>query len=712
MRARGASIIERIHQRDTWCPRTFAILGHRSAGKTSLGDLLLQAARVTRQVGSVEEGTSLLDASAEARRHRQTLAIGSAWLEHDGSELLLVDTPGTSSLSHESQRAAHATSACVVAVDAGQGVELGTEHALRWAEGRPTLVVVTKLERLGALDELIGEIEQGLGGSNAVRVVPLQLPLWDDSGGLQGLVDVVSGQVLRYATDGSGAMSPEPVPRPLRPALAAARERLAESVALTDDVLLERYLEDLGLPDDVVDQGLISAVQAGRLVPLMLTSAGRRIGAIPLLDTLARLVPSAWARPEGCVPRVCTADGEIRAVAASDGFVGEVVAVQRHAQGECLNVVRVCAGTAERGSWTVQSPRAAMGPRPATVRVDKLYRMRGPRRATVRRAGPGAWVVLRGEQGLAPGDTLTRGAALQVVAPTPPTGQLVRWVRPEPGDASWEDAVRAVVAADAGLQLHSDPSSGASLLSATSEGHLRLALERVEALGARRPTVALPPVAYREMPTRAVEGIEGVHEARGDGGLVSEYGRCVLALQPTSHEQAPTVVDQLPADDEDLPRRFRPALSEGAQDAFQHGPTAGYPVVGVEIRLTGGDYDILESTDAHFRLAAHKAVRLALEASGTQLLEPWKEVTVVVPEDSLRALLSDVASHRGRIVDIRVDGGEAEVVAHCPYRELRTFGGRLDGLTSGRGTFQCRDSHYDVVPSHLVAEAIETSQHT
>ncbi len=127
------------------------------------------------------------------------------------------------------------------------------------------------------------------------------------------------------------------------------------------------------------------------------------------------------------------------------------------------------------------------------------------------------------------------------------------------------------------------------------------------------------------------------------------------------------------------------------------------------MRLTGGDYDILQSTDEHFRLAGEKAARMALQRAGTRILEPWWEVDVKAPQGALGDLISDIASHRGRIVGMVVEGEEARLVAHCPYRELRTFASRLQGLTGGRGRFHSRESHYEPLPAHLVREAIESS---
>lgn len=700
-----------------WTPRTFAIVGHRSSGKTSLAELLLQAARVTRAVGSVEDGSALLDWSEEARRHRQTLALSVAWLDHQGQPIQLIDTPGAAFLSHERDRALNASDAALVVIDAAEGVRVGTEEALRRArcpqtgQRLPLIAVVSKLERLtpGGEGRAMGlpssgasigvegieairahlEAELREGPGPGPRVVPVQLPLYDEDGALQGLVDVLGGRVLRYATDGTGALSPEPIPGPLRAVVAVAAERVAEAVAMTDDALLEHYLEELELPEEVLQRGLVAAVASGAVVPLLLSSAEARIGAMPLLDALAQWLPG----PRGVW--IQDPDGARSLLQPGPRFVAQVVACQWDRSGQPFTLLRVWSGAPPRGPWHE-------GCSGRELRVHKLYRLRGPRRATAPRVGPGALVATWEPLGLRPGDTVTDGSRIWAVVPREEQTRMV-WRLTLP-DAAALESIEAVVAADGELSLRPEGRPDEWLLTGRSEAHLRLAVERIEALCGGRVDTGLPRVAYREIPTSWVSGIEGVHLLKGEHGLVSEYGRCEVSLGPTGpDEDALRFVDGF-EDTEALPLRFRPAIAEGVAAALGRGPTAGYPVTGVEALLTGGDYDILQSTEEHLRIAGERAARAALESAGTDLLEPWSEVVVRVPQAALGELISDIASNRGRIVGMEVEGDEAQVVASCPHRELRTFAPRLEGITGGRGRFSLRELHYERVPPQLIDE--------
>ncbi len=685
------------------CPealRCVALAGHRSSGKTSLGEVLLQHTRVTRGIGRVDDGTSLLDHAPEERRHRQTLQLSAAWLPWGDQTIQLIDTPGADVAASERSMGMVGSDAVMVAVDAAGGLQVGTEGALAQATDLelPAIVVLTKIDRVDP-SETFEALLHALEDVTEARTVTMQLPYVDNAGALSGLLCVLSGRLFRYADDGSGGFSPEPAPDACAGALKRARERVAEAVALTDDDLLEQYLEHLQLDDTVLRRGLSRAVATGDLLPVFLTSATRGIGAGLLLDGIVDLVP---APTERLSPRGRAWDGTPLRIGTEGEFVGQLLATQVDADGAPWHLVRVWRGVPKLGAEWVH------GQTGATCRVRKLYRVRGPRRAVVRAPTPGlivgVWDAIPGR----PGDTLTGGERLEMALPHIDPPLLAWWIRAvEPlRDAEVAAALRQLVTRDRGLELHTDEVSGALLLAAASDVQLSLAVERIQNRYGLRVHHSLPPVGYRETPAGTIEGISGTHVRSGEHGLVSEFGQCELSLGPVA--SGVEFVD-LVRDDEDLPPKYRPAIDAGARAAMRRGPTAGYPVVGVELRLTGGKYDILQSTDDHFRLAGEKATRTALQRAGTRLLEPWWEVEISAPRVVLGELIHDISAHRGRILGMEVEGDIASLRAHCPYRELRMFPVRLRGLSGGRGRLRWRESHYEPLPLNLVQEAIESS---
>lgn len=701
--------------------RTVAFVGHRSSGKTTLAELALEAGRVVRERGWVDEGTTLLDWTVTSRRHHQTTELSTAWIEWHGAGqrcdgdrsagaagdphvLQIVDTPGAEFLSAARDLGLVASEAAVVAIDAASGVEVGTEEAIRAALALklPVIAVVTKADRSPSGADVADQVAAVTGA----RAVPLHLPLTDESGALVGIVDVLAERALRFADDHSGASSPEPLPGWLIPEVAAARERIADAAAMTDDALLEEYLEFLSLPVDKIRDGLAVGVRSRQIVPVLVTSAHHRIGAHQLLDAIAAFVP-----PFGAVPRfVREHDGSRTPVdSLTDGqFVATVLSEHRDDErGEGFHLMRVMSGAPPKGDWVD-------GRSGTQHRVRKLYRMRGPRRASAPPLVPGLIVASYDPLGVPAGTTLTSGERWELELPPVRPPMMALWVRAvhKADEARVNEALQAVIRADRGLSLLSDTTTGTTLLAGADEAHIRVAIERAMAW-ADGVAVAteLPPVGYVETPAARVQGIEGVHVETDGDGLVEAYGKCEFALVPADPGVGTRFVDDMGDEEEDLPRRYRGAIDEGARAALRHGPTAGYPVVGAQLHLTGGAYDILQSTDDHFRLAGERGARTALERAGTRLLEPWLEIEVRAPHVAVGDLISDISAHRGRILGMEVDGPTVHVTAVTPYRELRTFANRLQALTGGRGLYLTRRSHYEAVPEHLLHEAIQASPH-
>jgi elongation factor G len=642
--------------------RTVALLGHRHAGKTSLGDQLLSVAGAVRAAGRVDDRTSLLDHQACDHRHGSTQFGGVAWLDWREHRVHLVDTPGSEGLFHEQLLAMSLVDAGIVVVSAVDGVEHGGARVLAEAErtGLPCLVVITRIDRPFDLPRLLAEIELHAG----VRAVPIVPP-----------------------------------PRATEDELTVLRDRLAESVALADDLLLARYLDDLTLDVATVREGLGAAVRSRKLVPVVFASGATGEGVREVLDAILDALPSPATRRTPVA--VDSETGEDVVLPPGHAFVAQVIGSRLDPEGNAYHIVRVWSGVAPRKAWV----HAETG---QSVRITKLYALRGPRASMAKELGPGSllatWDSLPGRVG----DTYTDGHRLVLGAPPWPAPLLHARLLPQPpsGAARLDDALNVVAALDPALDIARCELTGVPLLGVIGQDHLERVLDVLRDHHRSSFAVGIPLVPYLEAPTQAIAGIEGVHR-RATNDEVHEFGRCVVSLEPAGPDTTEFLT--FASAEEQLPVKFHAAVADGVARAAMRGPLGKYPVTGFAVRVEDGEYDMFASTEEHLALAAQRAVEAALAQAGTLLLEPWWRIHVHVPADMIGALLAEIGVRRGRVGGLEVDGREAIVSADCPYRELRSFGPRLLALTAGRGRFTGRLVRYDVLPAAFVREAVATS---
>lgn len=641
--------------------RTVALVGHRHAGKTSLGDRLLEAAGAVRTAGLVEERSSLLDHQACDHRHKSTQFGGIAWLDWREHRVNLVDTPGSEGLFHEQVLAMALVDAAIVVVSGPDGVEHGGARALAEANrmGLPCLVVVSRVDRPYDVQRVLDEIELHAG----VRAVPLAP--WPD------------------ASEDDAKRS---------------RERLAESVALSDDRLLAMYLDAFDLDPDQVRDALGAAVRARKLVPVVFASSHSGVGVREVLDAIVDVLPGPTTRRPPVA--VDSETGEDVVLAPDHAFVAQLLCSRVDAEGLPYHIVRVWSGQAPRKAWV----HAETG---ESIRIGKLYALRGPRTSMAKDAGPGAllatWDALPGRAG----DTYTDGHRLVLGSPPWPQPLLHVRVVPEPGAEVRVDAALAFVASlDPALDLARCELTGVPFVGVIGHDHLERVLDVLRDRHESSFTLSPPLVPYLEVPAFAIAGVEGVHR-RGSEHEVQEFARCVVSVEPCGPHDPGGL--EFFTDEERLPAKFHAAVAEGVARAARRGPQGGYAVAGLRVRIEDGEYDMFVTTDEHVAQAAELATRDALARVGSVLIEPWWRIEVRVPADMIGALYAEIGSRRGRVGGLEVDGADATVSADCPYRELRTFGPRLLAITAGRGRFIGRLVRYDVLPAAFVHDAVSSS---
>lgn len=666
--------------------KTFALVGHRSAGKTTVGDACLFVSGVTRTMGRVDTRTSLLDHGPEARKRQMTLNAGFAWFPWETTMFQMIDTPGSVGLQHQTELIVANSDAFVLTVSAPDGVESGTEAILDWVQKwkKPGICVLNKIDRAFSLDSVMDQLRTSCLTGNPVAV---QMPYVETGGELVGVVDLIDGVAYRYAGNGSGRFSPEPIPERLSEEFRNRRERLIEAIALTDDGLLERYLEYLSLNDEDFRNGLRAAVRNRLVLPVFLTVAEQCIGVKPMLDFMN------WVFPETAVPQI--PQESMR----SERFA-TFLASQVDAAGNLYHILRLWTPAERRGDKWVNGHSGAF------FKVRKYFHVRGPRRSTAHSLVPGAIVAVWEPVEGRPGDTLVSSGTLWVNPVHLKPAMMTFALSTECAPNLLEAALGQLAKLDHAICFGAESLSGRPTISGQSEAQLERALNWLQRRIDAPIRGELPEVEYRETIKLEVSGIEGKHE-RLENGLVEEFGACTLTVAPGDFEQALHFEEHV--DEEDIPRRFLGAVENGIRKGMVKGPSGGFPVMGLRVQCVGGDYDFMQSTEDHFQSAAERGLRLALLEGGTRILEPWNTLSLEVPQEVVGNVLADLTQRRGRISGLEILGKVARVRADVPAREVRLLAPRLDGITGGRGHFTVEVTHYAPLPDELVPEVVASS---
>ena len=672
-----------------------AVVGHGGTGKTSLVEALLFTARAIERLGRVDDGSTTTDFDPEEVRRRHTINASLAPLEWQERKVNLIDTPGYPDFIAEMVAPLRVCEGALVVVDAVAGVEVQTEKAWAYAEdgGTGRLVVVNRLDRENAV---FGRTVERLQAKFGNRVVPLQLPIGTEAA-FRGVVDLLHSRAYTWA---DGTMTAGEIPAEMAAEAEAARERLVEAAAESDDALLERYLETGTLDQEDLLRGLRQGVRTGRLAPVLCAAALRQIGIGPILDAVVALLPTP-AEAEAVVGTRPGHQGEEvrRAVSPDAPLAALVFKTMADPYVGKLSYFRVYSGRFAGDAPVYNASRDR------TERVGSLYYLRGKQQEAVGQIGAGDIGAVAKLAETATGDTLCAREAAILLPP-------IRFPKPaatlaiEPKTRADEDklanALHRLAEEDPTVRVHRDTELKQTVLSGMGESHLEIIADRLRRKFGVEVTLAVPRVAYRET-IRKKGGAQGryVKQTGGRG----QYGVCELEVEPLPRGSGFEFVDEIFGGA--IPNQFIVSVEKGVRKALEEGVLAGYPVVDVRVRLTDGKYHPVDSSDIAFQIAGSMAFKDAATQAQLVLLEPIMNLAVRIPEELMGDIIGDLNAKRARITGMEPQGdGTTVVKGQVPQAEALRYASDLRSITAGRGTFDLAFSHYEEVPAHVAERVV------
>jgi len=670
--------------------RSLAVIGHGACGKTSLCEALLFTAGAVKTLGTVEAGSTVMDFEPEEHERRKSLSSAIAHLVWKKHGLHIADTPGDSNFVPEARSCLEVLDGALLVISAVSGVEPQTEKTWTYAReaARPALAFVNMMDRENAdFDKAVASLRDLLG----INAVPIQIPIGSGES-FKGIVDLISQKAFVYATDGSGKFKEEEIPADLQDAAKAARKELLESIAESNDDLLEKYLESEELDADEIDRGLANATRQGAFVPVACGSATRDVGLGPLLDAILRTLPS----PEQAGPRAGHEAGATdkkieRAPAESEPFSAIVFKTLVDPFAGTLSVMRIVSGKLDADLHALNAGRGNK-----EKLAHPLFLM-GKKQLAAEDPGPGDIVAVAKLKDTHTGDTLCdEKAPVQYSFPAPPRGVLAYALaaKTKQDEDKVNSCLHRLIEEDPSLHLDRDSQTKEHLLSGMGQQHIDVTIEKLKRKFGVEVVLSTPTVPYKET-VRGKASAEG--KLKKQTGGHGQFAVAWLELSPLPRGKGFEFEDRIVGGV--IPRNFIPAVEKGLLDAKEHGVLAGFPVVDFKAAVFDGKHHPVDSSEIAFKLAASFGFKAAMQQAQPTILEPIMLMEIEVPEENVGDVIGDLNARRGRVLGVDSRGGHQIIKAQAPMAEVLTYAQSLTSITSGKGSFSMDFDHYDEAPA-------------
>ncbi|HZE39951.1 MAG TPA: elongation factor G, partial [Stackebrandtia sp.] len=622
--------------------------------------------------------------------------------EWDGHTIQIIDTPGHVDFTVEVERSLRVLDGSVAVYDGVAGVEPQTENVWRQADKYhvPRMCFVNKLDRTGAnFFRCVEMMRERLGSNTAV----IQLPIGNEADFI-GIVDLVemNAKVWRGETKLGEEYSTEEIPADLADQAAEYREKLLETLADIDDDFAEKFLEGVDLSVAEIKAAIRKGTIDNSINPVLCGTAFKNKGVQPLLDAVVDYMPSPLdikaiqgTKMDGETPDERPADVTVP-------FSALAFKIQTDKHLGKLTYARVYSGRIETGTQVINSTKDRK------ERIGKIYQLHANKREERDFAQAGDIIAIQGLKQTTTGDTLCDSQSPVIlesmVFPEPVIDMAI-----EPKSKADQDklstAIQRLAEEDPTFRVHTEEDTGQTVISGMGELHLDILVDRMKREFNVEANIGKPQVSYRETITKRVEKVEYLHKKQTGGS--GQFARVIVSVEPIPMgADSPTYEFVNKITGGRIPKEYIPSVDAGAQDSMQYGVLAGYPLVGVKLELTDGQYHEVDSSEMAFKIAGSMVMKEAARRAGPTLLEPMMAVEVTTPEDSMGDVIGDINSRRGLVQEMGERGTARVVKALVPLSEMFGYVGDLRSKTQGRASYSMQFDSYAEVPANVAKEII------
>ena len=668
--------------------RNIGIMAHIDAGKTTTTERILYYTGRSYKMGEVHEGTAVMDWMEQEQERGITItsaATTCTWKDH---KINIIDTPGHVDFTIEVERSLRVLDGAIAVFCAVGGVEPQSETVWRQADHYhvPRIAFVNKMDRIGADFWNCVEMMKERLGANPL---PIQIPVGSEAG-FGGVIDLITEKMLVFDEESKGShYTEEDVPEEFTEESSAVRMTLLEKLADFDEEVMEKYLEEQPVSADVLYRAIRKATLKLQLVPVLCGSAFKNKGVQPLIDAVIAYLPSPLDVPpmEGLNSND---EVETRTASEAENFCALAFKIVSDSFVGNLAFIRVYSGVLKVGSRVFNPGKRKK------EKITRIVKLHANKREDVQTIAAGDIGALVGLRFTTTGDTLCQsGDSIRLETIDFP--EPVISIAIEPKSKADEDKLREsldkIATEDPSFHVKTDEDSGQTIISGMGELHLEIIVDRLIREFKVAANIGKPQVAYKES-IEATAKAEGKFEHLAAGK--QQYGHVWLELEPAERGAGFTFEGRITA--EQVPVQFLEAIEQGVKDSLDSGPLIGFPLVDLKVALVDGSYHDEDSTGMAFGVASTMAMRKGATEASPILLEPLMDLEVIVPEEYLGDVMSDLTSKRAKINGVESRKNYQVVKAHVPLAEMFGYSTDLRSATQGRATFTMQFIAYDRVP--------------
>ncbi len=685
--------------------RNIGIMAHIDAGKTTTTERILFYTGVNRKIGETHDGASTTDWMEQEKERGITITSAAVTCFWDDNQINIIDTPGHVDFTVEVERSLRVLDGAVAVFDGKEGVEPQSEQVWRQAEKYdvPRICFVNKMDKLGAdFYYTVQTIVDRLGAKPLV----MQLPIGAEDD-FDGVVDLLTMKAITWRGKVEIGAEPtyEEIPEDLKEKAEQYREQLIETVAETDETLMEKYFGGEELTLEEIKAAIRKLTVNSEIYPVLCGSAYKNKGIQPMLDAVIDYLPTPLDVGEVHGHKVGDEETELtRKPSKDEPFSALAFKIASHPFFGKLIYARVYSGRVAPGAQVQNSTKGKK------ERIGKLFQMHANKENPVEEATAGNIYAFIGLKDVTTGDTLC-DLNEQIVLESMTFPDPVIHVSIEPKTKADQEklstAIQRLVDEDPTFTVRLDEETGQTVIGGMGELHLDVFVDRMKREFKVEANVGQPQVAYRETLKGTVEKYDYTHKKQTGGS--GQFAKVQIRLEPLEDEkieEGETYEFEDKVTGGRVPKEYIPSVNAGIQDAMQYGILAGYPMVNVKATLLDGQYHEVDSSEMAFKVAGSMAFKEAARQAKPVILEPLMSVEVTTPEDYMGDVIGDVNARRGQVQSMEERSGARVVKAFVPLSEMFGYVGDLRSRTQGRANYSMVFGHYAEVPAGVAKEII------